>query len=284
MSTADGSQANPYIATTYTELLTYGQEPGEIYIKIGNNINIIDEYPDGNMPELTLTNCHIDGNNKAIYNWYKSTAGYCINRSNTSDYTSTITNLTFANIYITSTCDGFFQCSASHDVPYFELCNFHGVLYNLFKKSNYSAKAELKSCSLNLDLRASVSQGNSTLDDFGGIFWNNCYLKAQDIKSNTERPFFSNFYGNPFAKDSYFEIETTATSMTQYKDGKGATNSIFDITTNTTYTWGNATGYSCSIFRQSHAPNLTESNNIIAIDEPHWLDVSYIHDKGFNAG
>ena len=74
--TGTGTQADPYIITTYAELVEKAAESG-VYIKVGNDINITKEYPEGNMPTLTI-NSPIDGDNTKISNWYKITSGYCI--------------------------------------------------------------------------------------------------------------------------------------------------------------------------------------------------------------
>ena len=69
MSTPDGSQANPWIVTTYAELVDKSSNSGE-YVRINNDINIIDEYPNGDMPQLALR-AIIDGNNKNICRCWK---------------------------------------------------------------------------------------------------------------------------------------------------------------------------------------------------------------------
>ena len=46
--TGTGTQADPYVVTTYAELVEKAAESGK-YVKIGNDINITDEYPNGDM-------------------------------------------------------------------------------------------------------------------------------------------------------------------------------------------------------------------------------------------
>jgi hypothetical protein len=270
--TGTGTQADPYVVTTYAELVEKAAESG-VYIKVGNDINITSEYPEGNMPTLTV-NSPIDGNNKKISNWYKITSGYCVDAKNT------VSNLTFGNINIASNCDGFYHATEQTD-PHFENCKFYGILYKHFKVGD---KTELKSCSMNLSLKFPADNGTVTLADFNGIFFNNCYLKADDTTATASRSFFPNFNYRPFAKDSYFEINTTASSIAQYSDGQGAENSVFDIQTNANWTWGDASGYSCSIFNKTSAPNVSGSNNVIAVTDEHWLDTAYLASIGFNAG
>ena len=269
--TGTGTQADPFVVTTYAELVEKAAESG-VYVKVGNDINITKEYPEGNMPTLTV-NSPIDGDNKKISNWYKITSGYCV------DVKNTVSDLTFGNINIESDCSGFYHANTL-TAPHFTGCKFYGVLYKLFKAGD---KSELKDCSLNLNIKGTFSDGY-VMSDFNGIFFNNCYLKADDTTSTARRSFFSNFYYRPFAKDSYFEIKTTATSLTQYKDGQGAENSVFDIETNASWTWGDASGYNCSIFNHTSAPNVAGSNNVKAVSDEHWLDTAYLASIGFNAG
>lgn len=266
-----GTQADPYVVTTYAELVEKAAESG-VYVKLGNDINITSEYPEGNMPTLEV-NSPIDGDNKKISNWYKITSGYCVEAKNT------VSNLTFGNINIASNCDGFYHANTL-TAPHFTGCKFYGVLHKLFKAGDQS---ELKDCTLNLNIKGTNTNGY-VMSDFNGIFFNNCYLKADDTTSTVSRSFFSNFYYSPFAKDSYFEIKTTASRIAQYQDGQGAENSVFDIQTNANWTWGNASGYSCSIFNKTSAPNVSGSNNVIAVTDEHWLDTAYLASVGFNAG
>ena len=116
--TGTGTQADPYVVTTYAELVEKAAESG-VYIKVGNDINITSEYPEGNMPTLTL-NSPIDGANKKISNWYKITSGYCVEAKNT------VSDLTFGNINIASDCSGFYHANEQTD-PHFENCKFYCV-------------------------------------------------------------------------------------------------------------------------------------------------------------
>lgn len=276
--TGTGTEQDPYIVTTYDELVEKAAESGK-FVKIGNDINITAEYPSGDMPTLVVE-ANIDGDGKTVSNWYKTTSGYCITWTSGSSAVQ-IKNLVIGNIYITAAVTAFFY-DAGHTVAPFLNCKFYGVLYNYFKDGITST---LKDCSLNLDLRKELTDSGATIANFDGIAFNNCYVRLKDTAATrTQRSLFPNFYTNPFAKDSYFEIVTTAEWMTQYLQGQGAENSVFDIRSSATWTWGNATGYSCSIFRLSSAPNFTGSNNIKAVEEEYWLDVEYLAEIGFNAG
>lgn len=272
VSGTGNSQADPFVVTTYADLVEKAAELG-VYVKVGNDINITDEYPEGDMPTLTV-NSPIDGNNKKILNWYKTTSGYCV------DVKNTVSNLILGNINITSNCSGFYHANQQTD-PHFENCGFYGIFYNHFKVGD---KSELKDCTMHLSLRKNVPTGTSTLADFDGIFFNNCYLIADDTTATASRNLFPNYNYRPFAKDSYFIVKTTATSIAQYSDGQGAENSVFDITTNMQWTWGNASGYSCSIFNKTSAPNVSESNNVKAVTDEYWLNVEHLASIGFNAG
>ena len=118
-----GTQADPWIVTTYAELVTKAVSDG--YIKIGNDINITDEYPDGDMPTLSMGDCDIDGNIKTISNWYRNTSGYCIANTDSTDTLCNIHDLTLKNIYIDGSATAF--CNRAEDNnsrPFFENCHY----------------------------------------------------------------------------------------------------------------------------------------------------------------
>jgi uncharacterized Zn finger protein len=51
--TGTGTQADPYVVTTYGELVEKAKTSG-VYIELANDINIADEYPNENMPQLEI--------------------------------------------------------------------------------------------------------------------------------------------------------------------------------------------------------------------------------------
>lgn len=67
--TGTGTQADPYVVTTWAELASKVSESGK-YIKLGNDIDLNDEYPEGLTSGLTINCAEIDGDGKTIKNLY----------------------------------------------------------------------------------------------------------------------------------------------------------------------------------------------------------------------
>ena len=67
--TGTGTSADPYVVTTWDELASVTSETG-VYIKLGNNIDMNTEYPEGLTSGLTINCAEIDGEGYTIKNLY----------------------------------------------------------------------------------------------------------------------------------------------------------------------------------------------------------------------
>lgn len=270
-----GTQNDPYIITTYDELVEKAAESGK-YLKIDNDINIIEEYPDGDMTQLVIK-AVIDGNNKVISNWYYIGSDSLILISNAG---ARVNNLTFRNIYTSILVDrkGFIQTTTSGGSDYiFNNCNFSGVVnssfcwdtnrVNLFKQCSFNLK-----CTYDNKLFAGENHNVPT-----GI---SCYIKVHCTKAC-----YINYYA--WWIDSYFEItadDAVKNSVMFRKDSTCFDNCVIDsyLTATETITGDSA---AISIVNSTHAPNYSVASNIALVDDTHWLDVSYLANTiGFNAG
>ena len=68
--TGTGTIDDPYVVTTWDELAekaALGSSSAPVYVKLGNDINALDEYPDGNIPRITLA-ANVDGDGRTIRN------------------------------------------------------------------------------------------------------------------------------------------------------------------------------------------------------------------------
>ena len=267
--TGSGTQADPWVVTTYAELVEKADDEG--YIRIGNNINITDEYPDGDMPTLEIVKSNIDGDGKVISNWYKTDSGYCINETDSSDTVSCIHDLTIKNVYITSALTAFCKRSENNGRAFFENCNISGVFFKPF--AHDGSVITFKSCSFNCDFKS-----NAICDCSG--YYENCYVKA---KSTTSGAFLTDYPVNPTAKDSYFELDVPNISrLDNY--GHGFDNCVLDITSNAQFNAGGG-NHAVSIINTTHAPNANpDGTNTKGVSNTNWLDVSYLSSIGFNAG
>lgn len=272
--TGTGTQADPYVVTTYAELVEKAAESGK-YVKIGNDINITDEYPDGDMPMLTLAN-HIDGDGKIIANWYKTTGSDYLIQVNSGGQ---VENLKFRNIYNTYASYEFRFTGANSNYHFIncEFSGIHGYTGGMFMSapSSSGSKNNFKSCSFNIKVNSAYGFANGS-EAYAGL--KDCYLKIQ-LPANNNGIFGSmnsSSFSGTFVDSCYIESNAKIGSDI-------IKNSVCDITTNATFTLdGDSTNL--SIFNKTHAPNVTAGSGFAAVTDENWLDVSYLNSIGFNAG
>ena len=261
--TGSGTQADPWVVTTYAELVEKANDEG--YIKIGNNINIIDEYPDGDMPTLEIVNSNIDGDGKVISNWYKTNSGNCVTVSGSSQ----VTDLHFCNIYDLS--GEFCVLNGYNEDYHFVNCKFNGRVASAFMIAIDDGRSSrnFKSCSFYIDSRSSYGAFVSNVYSYIGI--KDCYLKV--ISSSAPSVFGSS--ASTSIENCYIESNIPCGAYGYIS------NSVLDITSTETFTAGNS-GNDLSIINSTHAPNMTAGTGFAAVDDTHWLDVSYLQGIGFN--
>ena len=268
--TGTGTEQDPYIITTYDELVEKAAESGK-FVKVGNDINIIEEYPDGDMPALTV-NAYIDGNNKAISNWYSTASHNTIVISATS---ACIYNLEFRNIYVAIGAYNFIQFSADTSDYNFKNCEFSGVINGNFADGAPSnvTKYRFYKCSFNIYHKS----GTYTFRRANGI---DCYAKFR-YTSNGSTIFYTSSWEN-----SYVEISSddgTLKFSDNYAGTSGFNNCAINALTSSSSAVNGET--SLSIINVTHAPNFTAGNNFAAlVSDTNWLDVNYLASIGFNAG
>lgn len=278
--TGTGTQTDPYVITTYGELVEKAAESGA-YVKVGNDINITDEYPDGDMPPLDVKSI-IDGDNKTISNWY---AIYTNNYNNViSVYSSgVIRNLNLQNIYaMLYSSRGFVANADSNTSSYcFENCNISGVILSGSFFHGYYSQYLMKDCSVNLLFKNTAKFISIDQAYMRDAEINNCYVKLKS-ESNTYLFYSSTSSASNLGRGSYYEIDQAAFGM---PTAFFFSNCVFDITTNSTFTF-NITGSSASpsIINTTKAPNCTPQNKLLGVTAENWLDVDYLASIGFNAG
>ena len=265
--TGTGTQADPFVVTTYAEL---AEKTPRGYVKVGNDINITNEYPDGDMPVLTV-NYGIDGNGKTISNWYRTTGGRLINIYDSAH----IDNLTLKNIYVTYE-DDIFGFPANNNIWRFNNCKFSGyVSGRLYGGSNpYN---HFKNCSFN------IKSGNS-----GSSYYImnsnclNCYIHVHFTK-NGGNGLFGN---NAKVENSYIEVTAvdSVKNAVTLGDFGSVTNCVIDSYLTTSQSLESYSSSALSIINSTHAPNYTVSGKLALVDDEHWLDTAYLSSIGFNAG
>lgn len=262
------SAQDPYMVHTYDELVSAASESGK-FIKLANDINITDEYPDGDMPTLVIT-ANIDGDNKTISNWYKTSGNYVIQVNSTG----IVTNLTFGNLYTTIRAISIDGNTISD--YHFKNCNFRGIIKSEFFRiiNDSQSDRNFSGCSFKL-------QANMFEDYDGG--WNpkhigikDCYLDIQTPSAN-DTLFHNNLSGNIIG--SYIKCNCKLGAESHFS------NCVCEIHNDETYTISGDTSADKNIFNKGFAPNASAGNSAyIEVPADKWLDVNYLSGAGFNAG
>lgn len=175
--TGTGTQNDPYIVTTWDEFVEKAAISGA-YIKLGNDINLNDEYPEG-ITSQTLVRCtEIDGDNHIIKNLANKNC--CIFYPPYNTFV-TIKNTKFLNCCLKGS--SFVYNNSTAGIT-FSLCSFNGELYENAVFS--SQTATLRRCSMNFDLH-----GNSTSASFNNgeqtyYYYCNIKLKNGILRMNGE--------------------------------------------------------------------------------------------------
>lgn len=269
--TGTGTENDPYVVTTYDELVSKASESGK-YVKIDNDINITEEYPDGDMPTLVVE-AVIDGNSKTISNWYKTDSGYCISTSDSANTTSCIHDLDIGNIMALGSSTAFInRAENNNERPFFINCNLRGKTDKALTTAS-SARVTFKQCSININLGSAKPFG------FHGCYFDSCYIIFTSTYSSNE--FFDDYDGS-IAKDSYFEMNLPNITNNISMYSKGFDNCAIDITSNSSFRIGGSSS-NVSIVNSTHAPNATINANCVGIADSDWLDVEVLRAAGFNA-
>lgn len=271
-----GTQQDPWLVTTYAELVEKAAESGG-YIKVANDINITDEYPNGNMPELVLNGSTVDGDGKIIANWYNNNASHSSISGN-----GIIKNAKIRNIYHVNGSVALSFCKVDHYNGYlFENCEISGIIAGncCFANLNYVHKL-MKECSVNLLLKSGAGLYFVWQAYMKDPKIDSCYIKIKSSGGNAS--IFNSEYGiNNAGEDSYYDIEASSLNSITAT----FSNCVFDIKTNATFTLNtSSTAASVSIVNSTNAPNVTAQNQIKAVTDEYWLDTSYLSSIGFNIG
>lgn len=272
MSTIPGSgtQDDPYVVSTWADLVEKAAVSG-VYIKLGDDIDVLAEYPDGDMP--TLVNiANIDGDGKTISRMYKTSENYCIMFS--PSYNGLIENVNFTNINTNYSLIKNHAPQASH--INIKNCKFAGRIKSgrvLNRTDSYYSGRVINS-SFNI-------KGNVTFCSDNGVQTHeNCYIKLDTTANHLVHQ--NSYYATTFV-NCYLEVN--GPNLTEFGDEASTLvafdNSALDITTPNNVPF-RATATGISIFNQTHAPLMAEARNIKAVLNGDWTNVSALQAVGFD--
>lgn len=273
--TGTGTQQDPYMVHTYDELVEVSKTSETYtgtYIKLANDINITDEYPNGDMPTLVINDKIIDGDNKKISNWYilqGTTTG--VRYGISLEGQSQIHDCEIANIYSLATSQADFF-AFNENMPDYHLvdCKIHGITAFYLWKGTGSYN--FLRCSLN------IKSTGVSLTDFGNaqIGMMNCNIKYENNKSSGGTVFS---VSSGYARNCYIESNVELGNGYSRLD-----NCACDLHISKSMTYSVNSG-SLNIFNSTHAPQLSaDGTHWAAVPDDKWLDVDYLSSIGFNAG
>lgn len=300
--TGTGTQADPFVVTTYTELaqkITNPDSLSECYIKVGNDIDIAQEYPFGDMPVLDFgANVFLDGDGKTITNWYYTGSGNTgvIKLYSKTSHPCWMKNLNLANIVLKSSSQYFLFISPSGSGTQtnnilVENCTFVGIFFGIvlsiqWENQNVSA---LRSCAFNLLLRneAKFNRAIYTLP------MESCNVKLRSEGNGINLIKTSN--NNYIPKNCYFDISIpngSTTSSTTISDTL-FDNCVIKLATplgseaSTKAKFGNSnTGLNVSIINTSASPGVepVSATQLKEVTDQNWHNITYLQSIGFSAG
>lgn len=302
--TGTGTQADPFVVTTYSELVSKITNPdslSECYIKVGNDIDIAEEYPFGDMPVLDFgNNVFLDGDGKTITNWYYTGSGYSgvIKLYNKTSHPCQMKNLNLANIVLKSSSQYFLLISSSGngtqtDNILVENCTFVGIFFGTvlsiqWENQNVSA---LRSCAFNVLLKSNTE------------FIRRVYtlpLESCNVRIVSEHSTGANLIdvsstSSPCPHNCYFDISIPNTSTASSTAISNATydNCVIKLTTPIGSTASSkakfgvsVSGHNVSILNTSDATGVEPngSTQIKEVTDQNWHDIAYLQSIGFSAG
>ena len=302
--TGTGTQADPFVVTTYSELVSKITNPdslSECYIKVGNDIDIAEEYPFGDMPVLDFgNNVFLDGDGKTITNWYYTGSDYSgvIKLYSKTSHPCQMKNLNLANIVLKSSSPYFLLISSSGSGTQtnnilVENCTFVGIFFGTvlsiqWENQNVSA---LRSCAFNVLLKASTrfNKGTYALP-----------LESCNVRIVSEHPTGASLIdisstSYPCPHNCYFDISIPNASTGSAVMISNATydNCVIKLRTplGTTASkkgkfGASVRGYNVSILNTSDATGVEPdgSTQIKEVTDQNWHDIAYLQSIGFSAG
>ena len=222
--TGTGTSADPYVVTTWAELASKTSETG-VYIKLGNNIDMNTEYPEGLTSGLTVNCNQIDGDGKTVKNLYLKSGALitCAGRNSTWKNTELLSwsignGSNAASITYNGNTSGTYT---------FNQCKLSGRLNggSGANASYLAATGRIKfyRSSINMQMTANTSTVNMSAD------WRNCCTMEYcnvNFTGETDKTL------NIVAVNSYIKgtLASATLNATRYPDGQVSTYSVLDIT------------------------------------------------------
>lgn len=271
MSTS-GTEQNPYIVTTWAELVSKAAENGK-YTKLGNDIDAMAEFPNGNIPQLVVKG-NVDGDGHTINGVY-NTESKTVIAFNASEV-GILENTNFTNV---NTSYSLINGISTQDNVIMRNCKFGGKMQDgyILQCSEGSQCGLLSGCSFNIkggNLHFCYCYGNRT--------HSNCNIKMD----TTATWLVAQYQIGATATFLNCYLDINAPNITEFTDDSRSyvkfDNTVLDLTTAKAVPIRVDSNSGVSIFNSDHAPNITESGNVKGVSTANWLNVSHLQSIGFD--
>jgi hypothetical protein len=302
--TGTGTQADPFVVTTYSELVSKITNPdslSECYIKVGNNIDIAEEYPFGDMPVLDFgANVFLDGDGKTITNWYYTGSGTdgVIKLYSKTSHPCWMKNLHLANIVLKSSGQYFLLISSSGSGTQtnnilVENCTFVGIFFGTVLSISWETQnvSALRSCAFNVLLKSNAIFNRRTY----ALPLESCNVRIVSEHLTGASLIAVLSTSSPCPHNCYFDISipNAATGSSVTISNATYDNCVIKLRTPLGTTASkkgkfgvSASGYNVSILNTSDATGVEPdgSTQIKEVTDQNWHDIAYLQSIGFSAG
>ena len=267
--TGTGAENDPYLVTTYTELVSKAAESGK-FTKLANNIDIYDEFPLGNPTQLIISGT-VDGDNRTINHMTRTDSTIAIDIARGG----VLKNTNFKNIM---TAISFMQTRVpSQDFNVIHDCSFAGRIEDGFviTRNGDNHLGKVSRCAFDVEgnmLRLFADYTTTSKENlYVRLKTNDSYLTEGN--ANSRNYTFAN---------CYFDI--TAPNLTNFLNTTTAllVNCALDIKTSSTLTLGTGSTGATSIVNAADGPLITAAGNVVSIAGDKWLDAQFLYDAGFD--
>lgn len=295
--TGSGTSSDPYIVTTWGELVQAAKQDGK-YIEFPREpgtINIEEEYGKNEPPELEIrSGAHINGNGWTIHGLWSKTHDCISNRYAYKNYFSYIKNLNFGSFH--SQGDWFMSNGTNgYTAVCIENCTFGGICEKNFMRlastndvASQPMNGYIKKCAMTIDFtslsdscflqlyhdapRGSVivSDVTTKLTSAGKL-----YISEFGVVGRNKATIQNCLFG---VTANNCEIFSESSSDTQISGCifTGDSQSALDI--------GTGTPQTVNVFDEEGFPNAVESINFVGVPRDKIGDAAYLSNLGLSIG
>lgn len=286
--TGSGTSADPYIVTTYGELVQAASRESKYieFPKEPGTINIEDEYGKTEPPQLVIRNgVHINGNGWEIHGLWGEHHN-CISRIGTGG--SYMNNLTFSSFH--SQSNYFLYCSDNY--PQFQIsgCIFSGICEKDFMYLTvYSGSPNISYCSITINfpsLNYSRFICSNNIDENKSMELSNCNIKLKS--AGGLRLFeFTSPYGRYKSSIRNCCFDLTSDNCRIFNGSASNTivsSCIFIGDSQSAINIGNGTPQTVNVFDEEAFPNAVGSTKFVGVPHDKIGDAAYLSNLGFPIG